>query len=48
MKNLDSVSSVFFVYLSIAICLGAEKLPGGTRSNLGPMFFPFSVGFLER
>jgi len=44
MKNLDRLSSLFFILLSIAICLGAIKLPGGTLSNPGPMFFPFFLG----
>lgn len=44
MKNLDRLSSVFFILLSIAICLESLKLPEASLSNPGPLIFPFLLG----
>ena len=44
MKNLDRLSSVFFIIVSVSICLVSLTLPGGSLSNPGPMMFPFLLG----
>lgn len=44
MKNPDRLSGAFFILLSVAICLFALRLPGGTLGTPGPMVFPLLLG----
>lgn len=44
MKNPDKLSGAFFILLSVAICLFALRLPGGTLGTPGPMVFPLLLG----
>jgi putative tricarboxylic transport membrane protein len=44
LKNLDRLSAAFFFLLSVAICLFALQLPGGTLGTPGPMVFPLLLG----
>jgi len=44
LKNPDRLSGAFFILLSVAICLFALRLPGGTLGTPGPMVFPLLLG----
>ncbi len=44
MKSVDRLSALFFILLSVAICLATLKLPGWSFASPGPMVFPLLLG----
>lgn len=48
MERLDKVSSLFWLFVSVIMCIESSRLSGGlgTLHEPGPALFPFSIGIL--
>lgn len=44
MRKYDTISGLFLLFLSIAICIGSSKLKLGSPTSPGSGFFPFFTG----
>lgn len=44
MKKYDTISGLFLLFLSVAICLGSYRLKVGSLSSPSSGFFPFVTG----